>query len=254
MKTIRIFVLFIVFTAFSPDFTEAFEWESYEFIDRLLTIRVPQAPIIYENSVIFTADSSLRRVGVAFAHEKFSRVYWFTTLMISQDRLGAPIPRGQKVPDPYIDSGLQFHVYPIPDNLRELEYRLVVNGLWTTDPVNPITRRDPASGLTLSVLQLPQRPRNLNPLNGLPAGLNFSFQGPPGETVTVAGSFNGWDPFMYELREGPAGFYSLILPLPPGTYQYVFFHRGQRYVDQHNPRLVYARDGSPASEIIVPNR
>jgi len=57
---------------------------------------------------------------------------------------------------------------------------------------------------------------------------------------------------MYELKEAPAGVYTLNLPLPPGRYQYVFFHRGQRYVDPFNPSRIYARDGSAASEIIIP--
>jgi 1,4-alpha-glucan branching enzyme len=75
--------------------------------------------------------------------------------------------------------------------------------------------------------------------------------GPPGEKVTVAGSFNGWDPFMYELTENPAGTYSLCIPLPPGKYQYIFFHRGERWLDPYNPNRVYSRDGMPASEIVI---
>jgi len=247
MKTIVIFCLLIVVASFSW----ADDWESYEILDRLLTIRTPGAPVIVENYVIFTADSSLRRVGVAFAHENFANLYWFRPLTIPQDRLNNQF-------DPlissgtYMDSGIQFHVYRIPANFRELEYRLVINGLWTVDPLNPQTRRDPVSGLTLSVLSLPNRPVPPNPLNGLPEGLNFSFRGPPGELVTVAGNFNGWDPFMYQLKEYPEGVYSITIPLPPGTYQYVFYHRGQRYVDPHNPRRIYTREGSAASEIVVP--
>jgi len=248
MKTIVISVLFIIIASFSW----AADWESYEIINRLLTIHEPGAPVIYEDFVIFNADSSLRRVGVAFAHENFSTVYWFRHLLVPQEWLNPIILPGQKVPSPYKDSGLQFHVYQVPDNLRELEYRLVINGLWTTDPANPQTRRDPVSGLALSVLSLPFREKKHNPQDGLPEGLNFLFGGPPGETVTVGGSFNGWDPFMYELKESPAGVYSITIPLPPGTYQYVFFHRGRRYVDPNNPRRVYSRDGSAASEIVVP--
>jgi hypothetical protein len=247
MKTIVIFCLLIIVASFSW----ADEWESYEVVSQLLSIRTPSAPVIVENYVIFTADSALRRVGVAFAHENFANIYWFRQLIIPQDRLNDQF-------DPlissgtYMDSGLQFHVYQIPMNLRELEYRLVVNGLWTVDPLNPQSRRDPVSGLTMSVLSLPYRRIPPDPLNGLPEGLNFSFRGPPGEIVTVAGNFNGWDPFMYQLREYPEGVYSITIPLPPGTYQYVFYHRGQRYVDPYNPRRTYARDGSAASEIIVP--
>jgi hypothetical protein len=57
---------------------------------------------------------------------------------------------------------------------------------------------------------------------------------------------------MYELREGPAGVYSINIPLPPGRYQYVFFNRGERYVDPYNPHRIYSRDGTAASEIVVP--
>jgi len=247
MKTIGIFCLLIIIAPFC----RADEWESYEVVNRLLSIHRPAAPVIVDDYVIFTADSALRRVGVAFAHENFATVYWFRQMIIPQDRLSVQwdvvIP-----PDTYINSAIQFYVYQIPKNLREIEYRLVVNGLWTIDPLNPQTRRDAVSGLSLSVLSLPYRPITPNPLNGLPEGLSFSFKGPPGEIVTVAGDFNGWDPFMYELREYPAGVYSLTLPLPPGTYQYVFYHRGQRYVDPYNPTRIYARDGSAASQIVVP--
>jgi len=247
MKTIGIFCLLIIAASFSW----ADEWESYEVVNQLLNIRRPGAPVIVENYVIFTADSALRRVGVAFAHENFANIYWFRPLVVPQDRLSAP-PDAVFSPGVYTDSGIQFHVYQIPLNLRELEYRLVVNGLWTVDPFNSQSRRDPVSGLTMSVLSLPYRRVPPNPLSGLPEGLNFSFRGPPGEIVTVAGNFNGWDPFMYQLREYPEGVYSITIPLPPGTYQYVFFHRGQRYVDPYNPRRIYSRDGNAASEIVVP--
>jgi len=248
MKTIGIFCLLIIIASFSW----ADEWESYEVVNRLLSIQKPGAPVIVDNYVIFTADSALRRVGVAFAHENFANVRWFRPLSIPYDRLSVPWDTVFPPDAVYMDSGIQFYVYEIPVNFREIEYRLVVNGLWTIDPVNPQTRRDAVSGLALSVLSLPYRPVTPNPLNGLPEGLSFSFKGPPGEIVTVAGNFNGWDPFMYELREYPAGVYSLTIPLPPGTYQYVFYHRGQRYVDPYNPVRIYSRDGSAASQIVVP--
>jgi len=249
MKTIWWIILLVVIAVSS----QAADWETYELVDRLLTLQGPGAPVIFEDSVIFTAPSNLRRVGVAFAHENFSTVYWYRQLLIPQDRLNAPIPPGKKVPDPYTDSGIQFFVYQVPDNTAEIEYRLVINGLWTIDAENSRTRRDPATGLTWSVLSIPVKASSPNPLNGLPRGLDFTFNGPPGETVTVAGNFNGWDPFMYELKEWPAGVYRINIPLPPGTYQYVFFHRGQRYVDPHNPRRIYSRDGSAASEIVIPS-
>jgi len=252
MRTNRFFVLLVIIISFSRITAEAADWETYELIERLLSLTSPGTPVIYNDFVIFTADSSLRRVGVAFAHENFANTYWFKKLVLPNDLLYAPIPSGKKFPDPYKDSGIQFYVYEIPEHLRELKYRFVVNGLWTIDPNNSQTIRDPVSGLTMSVLRLPYRPSKPNPLKGLPEYVTFTFNGLPGETVTVAGSFNGWDPFMYELKEEPAGIYTFTLPLPSGTYQYVFYYRGQRVVDSYNPRRSYARDGSAASEIEVP--
>ena len=254
MKRICVFIFFIVIAFFSlpaADF-EHFDAGSYEIADKLLTLSEPGAPMIFEDSAIFTAPSNLRRVGVSFAHENFSTVYWFKQLLVSQDRLNAPIPPGKKVPDPYIDSGIQFFVFKMPENLKELEYRLVVNGLWTVDPSNDLFRRDKVSGVSVSVLPIPQRTQKHDPLNGLPKDLNFLFNAPSGEIVSVAGDFNNWDPFMYELKEGPAGVYSINIPLPSGTYQYVFFNNGKRFTDPQNPRRIYSRDGRAASVIVVP--
>jgi hypothetical protein len=252
MKTISIFVFLIFLTPFSLVFAQIAEWESYDVINRLLALQSPSAPVIHGDWAIFTINSDLRRVGVAFAHEDFSNVRWFRQLMIPNNRINPIILPGEREPRPHRDSGIKFYVFRIPDHLRELEYRLVINGLWTVDPLNPLTRRDPVTGLSLSILRLPPRQQRPNPLDGLPAGLRFTFTGPPGESITVAGNFNSWDPFMYELKETSAGVYSLVLPLPPGTYHYVFFHRGQRHVDPHNPNRIYARDGSAASLIVVP--
>jgi hypothetical protein len=258
MKTIRIFtlLLFFILTSFLPVFPifaqTVADLGSSEVVNRLLSIQEPCPPIIQGSSVIFTADSGHRRIGVAFAHEHFSTVHWFKRLLVPQDRFNPIILPGQKFPDPFKEADIQFYVYELPEHLNELEYRLVINGLWTTDPANSLIRRDPVSGLNLSVLNLPPRAINLNPARGLPEGLHFTFNGPPGEIVTVAGSFNAWDPFMLELKEGPAGTYTLTLPLPPGTYQYAFFHRGQRQTDPNNSRRAYARDGTAVSEIVIP--
>jgi hypothetical protein len=247
MKRILAPILLVVFISALG----AADTESYQFIDRLLSLPGPQAPELYEDAVIFTAPSAHRRVGVAFAYEGFAKVYWFRQLIVSQDPLGAPIPKGKKVPNPYRDSGILFYVHQLPKDLQELDYRMVIDGLWTTDPNNPLAKKDSVTGIAYSVL--PLKPDKTPTVLDAPAGsLHFSFKGPPGETVTVAGNFNDWDPFMYELAEYPAGIYSLTLPLPPGTYQYVFFHRGERFLDPYNFNRIWSKDGKAASEITIP--
>ncbi|MDR0447547.1 MAG: glycogen-binding domain-containing protein, partial [Treponema sp.] len=102
-----------------------------------------------------------------------------------------------------------------------------------------------------SVVVIPQIKRPDSPNRGPEGTLTFTYYAPSGETVTVAGSFNRWDPFMYQLKETSPGRYTLSLPLPPGTYQYTFFHRGERRLDPNNSRRVYTRDGKAANEAVV---
>ncbi|MDR2417710.1 MAG: hypothetical protein LBD79_01485 [Treponema sp.] len=134
----------------------ALDTESYQFIDYLLNIEGPGAPRLFEDGVIFTAPSSYRHVGIAFAHEGFSTVYWFKRLMIPD-----PDAEPQKKGVPYRDSGLLFYVYSVPVEMVELEYRLVIDGLWTIDPANPRYRIDSA-GLSRSLVSIPVIQRTLS--------------------------------------------------------------------------------------------
>jgi hypothetical protein len=250
MKTnsIRIAFFWLIFTAGLGFAVDIESIESHKVTEYLLSLKEPDAPAFIEDMVVFTASSSLRRVGIAFADEGFNKVHWFRKMLISQDPMELLL---NKKADPYKDSGILFYVHKPPVGAAAIEYRLIINGLWTTDPVNLNMRRDSNSGLTWSVLALPPQEPDVNPFQGPPGSLSFFFKGPPGETVSVGGSFNGWDPFMYELKEGPPGTYTINVPLPPGRYQYVFFHRGQRYLDPNNARRVYSKDGRAASEIII---
>lgn len=223
------------------------DFESYRFIDHLLAMTRPTAPHIFEDAVIFTAPSDARRVGISFAHEGFSKVYYFRKLLKSGEAAEGSRAKGPV----YLDTGILFHVQEFPRTLRELEYRLVVDGLWTSDPRNPLKRVDPASGIVRSVVSLPE-PKADDPVHPPPPGsARFRFRAVPGETITVAGSFNNWDPFMYELNEESPGNYLLTLPLPAGIHRYVFIHNGNRILDPDNPRKVYAEGGKTASELMI---
>ncbi|MDR3167665.1 MAG: glycogen-binding domain-containing protein [Treponema sp.] len=249
MKTITAaLLLFIIIGTIG-----AADIESYQFIDHLLNLSGPGKPDVYEDKVIFTASSYYRRVGIAFAHEGFARVYWFEKLLIPRNDETPPESQNNKRVDPYRDSGLLFFIYDRPENMQELRYRMVIDGLWTTDPLNPLRITDPATGLTHSLVSVSsQAPSPATGLAGSPPGtLQVSYTAPPGERITLAGSFNGWDPFMYELRETKPGFYSLTLLLPPGVYQYVLFYRGERILDPNNLNRVYTREGQTANEWVI---
>ena len=62
---------------------------------------------------------------------------------------------------------------------------------------------------------------------------------PSVEKVTVVGSFNNWDPEATPLRRQD-GVWSTILVLAPGSYEYMFYENGARWVT--DPLAVQTRD------------
>jgi len=238
--------------------------ESYQFIDYLRSISAPGRPEIYNGGVVFTATSSYNRIGISFAHEGYAKVHWLKHLMIPRDSTELMVNgKIDKKMSPNKDSGIMFHYEMIPENLKNMDYRMIFDGLWTTDPQNPVLVRGP-SGISESRISLPLHSAAQTPgsegshparpaQNGASAGTyRFIYQGPPGETVTVGGTFNNWDPFLYELRETNPGYYSLNLPLPPGSFQYVFYRRGEAIPDPSNPITRFSREGMMVSEAEMP--
>jgi len=254
----RIFIVIVAILIFiSP--VMAVDVESFRFMDHLLSMTQPRPPEIFEDAVIFSAPSRFRSVGIAFAHEGFSKVHWYKKLMTSRDVQEPPevAQRADKdkpkkpLPPTFQDSGILFFVYPVPRGIRDLQYRLIIDGLWTADPWNQSNHVDSASGIVLSSIQLPPIPVAPSTYDAPPGTLRFSFSADPGQQVTVAGNFNDWDPFMYELNEESPGEYVLTLPLPPGTYKYIFYYHGQKILDPHNPKKIYSSNGDAVSEATV---
>jgi hypothetical protein len=227
--------------------------ESYEFIDTLLSLSSgPREPKTFEDAVIFTSGGQYKKVGIAFLHEGFAKVHPFKKLFVPISDSPVFDEKSKMPPETLRDSGVMFFVYTVPPSVKNLEYRLVFDGLWTADPYNPRRRFNINTGIEHSIAPLPQRP--------LPAlddevpfdGIVFSYRGEAGgERVTVAGDFNGWDPFMYELKETQPGFYTLAVPLPPGTWRYAYYRNGEKFVDYSNAAREYKRDGSPVNVITV---
>jgi hypothetical protein len=175
------------------------------------------APEIMDDTIFFSCKpgESVRYVGIAFAHEEFREIHIFERN----------------------EHGLLFFFYPIPEGLHGLDYRFVIDGLWTTDPKNPLKIRG-AEGLSLSRLDLPAgvvRPQTRSPRIRKDGQVEFNLEALPGRDVYLSGSFNGWDPYMYRLREVRPGLYSLTLRLLPGTYYYMFNAEGRKYLDPLNP-------------------
>jgi hypothetical protein len=244
-------VIFIMLLPLIIGTIGALDTASYQFINHLVNLKNSGAPEAMDDGILFTAPATYKKVGIAFTHEGFSKVYWFQRLLIPDDTPNPQPEAGGKQGPPvvYKDSGILFYTYTVPEGVESVEYRLIINGLWTADPLNPNQRID-ESGLARSIAPMPKISRPLAPQDAPAGAVTFRFDAFPRETIYVAGSFNNWDPFMYEMKEKTPGHYELTLSLPPGTYQYIFFYRGERHLDQNNLTTVY-RDKRPASQTVV---
>ncbi len=68
--------------------------------------------------------------------------------------------------------------------------------------------------------------------------------------VTVAGSFNGWDPFHTLLRKSGSTWQTSV-QLSPGEYEYKFVVDGNWMLDPKNPRRNPDSDNNENSVLIV---
>jgi hypothetical protein len=240
---------FTVFLTASAGLLFALDLKSGEFIDYMHNLNTPSTPHVFDDAVIFTMPSSYKRVGIAFANENFAKIHWFLKLLVPIDNTAEFDPKSKIPPEMLRDSGILFYAYTPSAPTEKIEYRLIIDGLWSADPLNKNRRTDPSTGLDLSIAPVPQIAGVSNGENA--KTLFLTYKAGPDEIITVAGDFNGWDPFMYQMEEKSSGVYKISIPLPAGTWRYVFFHRGKRVLDPNNLDRVYSKSGMMANTIVL---
>ncbi len=225
--------LFLLCLGFGAQSQEASRLSVHTHV-KVVNLTKAAAPEIFEGEVIFSSDLRARYVGIGFAHEQFKTIH-----PLKQNR-----------------HGIFFLVYPIPIKMKDpLRYRMVVDGIWTYDQRNPWRETAQESGVSLSTLSLPylsdEEPGLYSILGPDGRTARFRYRGESGELITVAGSFNEWDPFMYKMEETAPGLYQLELELPRGLQRYAFITQGRKIPDPLNPALSYSQEGSPISILDV---
>ena len=200
---------------------------------RLMGLEEVGPPRVLDDHVLITLEPSPapRYVAAVFAHEGYRHKHTF-----NRNR-----------------NDVYFLMYPIPEGVEKLEYRLVADGLWGRDPQNPVARLD-GTGVPISIYELPE-PRETPPESPVvheERYVEFYFETEPGRRVFVSGSFNNWDPYMHRMTEESPGRYRLHLRVPAGTHYYEFISSGERLPDPLNERRVYNREGNRVSVLQVP--
>ena len=223
------------------------EIEAITYNALVASISRAREPVVSGKYVIFTASGNARYVAIAFAHENYTKTHTFQRI-IHRDELGNP----QKDESGKPLETVLFYIATIPPGTKELRYRMVIDGLWTTDPLNSHTEYDHDNRMDVSILPVDYyEVFNTQPVRT--GVVHFSYFAKSGSIIRVAGSFNNWDPFMYELHETipGSGKYELELSLPPGIWYYAYFEGTTQIPDNTNPDRVYTQDGRIASVITV---
>ncbi len=201
---------------------------------KLLGIREAGPPELLGGKLLLTyrADRPVRRVVARFAHEDYSRLHVYQRSA----------------------TGVFILVYDLPEDLAEVRYRIAVDGLWMADPANPRLEPD-AFGTEFSLVAFdepPTRPLD-SPEFGPDGVVTLWLRAAPGKTrVSVSGTFNNWDPFLYPLIEVRPGLYQVRLRLLPGRYWYHFWVDGVRRLDPINLATGLDEDGATVSTFLVP--
>jgi len=80
----------------------------------------------------------------------------------------------------------------------------------------------------------------------------FTYEGPAGKKVCVAGSFNDWDPACKQLEfKESRGVYTGTMMLESGNYEYKFVFDGEWQLDVNNPNFAHNDFGSLNSMLVV---
>ena len=211
--------------------------DNWEYNSLVQTIDNVGQPYISGNQAIFTASGDAHFVGIAFDFENYRIVHPFS-------------PRNIRDSENKTIKTFYFYIHRLPDSVQQINYRLVIDGLWTTDPQNPLKVYSNDTGLYLSMLDATREiPKTTMQL---PEGtVRFTYAGTPGQRIRLGGTMTNWDSWIYELQEIEPGVYQLDLSLPPGTYYYNFFSGMNVIVDRKNPDRVYSPEGKEASKIVV---
>lgn len=241
MKRILFLSLFFTFSVANFFAKEIpIEKDLYEYNNIVATITKPASPVVSENYIIFTAEASPRFVGIAFDFENYQTIHPFQL-------------RTTKDIDENIRTSVLFFLLERPAKLKNISYRLIIDGLWTTDPNNPNKIYDPTSGVSVSTVNVGMlKPEITNATET--DGVKFIYQGESGQQVRLGGTFTNWDSWIYELKETKPGFYELVLPLPEGTYYYNYYLGMNSIIDKTNPKKAYTADGRTTSVIEVPSK
>lgn len=213
---------------------------SYEYREIAQQLQEPGAPFEKDGSIVFSAEEGPRYIGIAFDFENYQIIHPFfkkTTYDENQE----------------VRRSWYFYILEDVPEKKKIYYRMIIDGLWTTDPLNPSQFYDTETGIHLSEVEIKTQKAAATRIytKSGDSTAHFVYRGKSGQKVRLAGTFTKWDSWIYELKETAPGFYEFDLPLARGTYYYNYYIGTRQFPDATNPDRAYSDSGAPVSKIVI---
>lgn len=238
-KNLIFLAVFGVFFAVSPLFAKDEEPkpDTYEYDLTLSAIQEVGSPYISNGYVVFTAPVTSNSIGIAFDYEGFRKIHYFKL-------------RKNYGYEGEITSSFYFYITEVPKKLSRICYRVIIDGLWTTDPQNKNVVFNEKENYALSYINLPAV--EVEVTEKLDNGMtHFVCHSESGKKIRLGGTFTNWDSWIYEMKETEPGKYVIDIPLHPGTYYYSYYSGITAFLDETNPSRGYSADGRIVSCITI---
>lgn len=149
----------------------------------------------------------------------------------------------------------------VPLKRGKYSYKFNVDGQWVLDPMNPKkVSNDLGDERSLFVVeqgsdyylkQFGHGLREASAPKAEPLGIVFTYRNMDARSVSVAGSFNGWNKDQHHMTMNDNGIWSVRIPMPKGNYQYKFFVDNLWIADPMNQANGYDEMGQMVSSLRV---
>ena len=230
-----LFGVFLGLPLFAKD--EAVKPDTYEYDLTLSGIKNIGSPYVANGYIVFTAPVTANSLGIAFDFEGFRKIHYFKL-------------RKNYGYEGEITSSFYFFITEMPKKVSRVCYRVIIDGLWTTDPQNENIFFNEKENYALSYVDLP--PAAIEVTEKLDNGMtHFVCHAESGKKIRLGGTFTNWDSWIYELKETEPGKYVIDIPLHPGTYYYSYYSGITSFLDETNPNRGYSTDGRIVSCITI---
>jgi hypothetical protein len=148
--------------------------------------------------------------------------------------------------------GIWYYLVTAFEGGNDQRYKLMVDGIWTRDPMNA-ERQDDGAGSYVSIISpvlSPDGPQVSYRFIGKNT-VEFRVYRPKARLVSLVGDFNHWNPENDLMEKGPDGVWRLKKRLSGGTYRYTYIIDGRWSLDLYNESSATDDSGTLCSMLTV---